>query len=141
MVAIDPSVTFDTVDHDILLNVLQNKFGLEGTAVQWFELYLRPTNFNVQINNSLLEPVDLPFCILQGSMAGPVEYSAYASTLKEVIPPQVDLHEYADDHTYEKGFLANSREAESKQWNNLKTMLVSSNSGWMEIDLKLMTKI
>ena len=118
--AIDLSATFDTVDtHDILLNVLQDTFGLEGTAVQWFESYLRPRNFKVQINDSLLEPADLPFCILQGSMAGPVAYSAYASTLKEVIPPQVDLHGYADDHIYKKGFLANSREAESETMGQL----------------------
>ena len=49
LVAIDLSATFDTVDHDILLNVLQDKFGLEGTAVQWFELYLRPRKFKSTI--------------------------------------------------------------------------------------------
>ena len=112
LVAIDLSATFNAVDHDILLNVLQDKFGLEGTAVYWFELYLRPRNIEQQINDSLSEPVDLPFCITQDSVAGPVAYSAYASTLKEVILSQVDLHGHADDHTYKKGFLANSREAE-----------------------------
>ena len=53
------------------------------------------------------------FCLLQGSVAGPVAYSAYASTLREVIPSQVDLHGYGDDHAYKKSFLANSRKAES----------------------------
>ena len=114
LVAIDLSATFNTADHDILLNVLHDKFGLEGTAAQWFELYLRPRNFTVQINDSLSKPVDIPFCVLQGSVAGPMAYSAYASTLKEVIQPQIDLHRYADNHTYEKSFLANSRKAESK---------------------------
>ena len=113
LVAIDLSATCDTVDHDILLNVLHDKFNLEGTAAQWFESYLRPRNFKVQINYSLSEPIDLPFCVLQGSVAGPVAYSAYASTLREVILPQVDLHGYADDHAYKLSFLANPREAES----------------------------
>ena len=45
LVAIDLSATFDTVDHDIFLNVLHDKFSLEGTAAQWFESYLRPRNF------------------------------------------------------------------------------------------------
>ena len=107
LVAIDLSATFDTVDHDILLNVLHDKFSLEGTAAQWYKLYIRPRT------DSVLEPIDLPFCILQGSVAGQVAYSAYASTIREVIPPQVDLHGYADDHAYKKSFLANSREAES----------------------------
>ena len=52
-------------------------------------------------------------------MAGPVAYYAYASTLKEVIPPQVDLHVYTDDHAYKKGFLANSREVESEEMGQL----------------------
>ena len=52
-------------------------------------------------------------------MAGPVAYSAYASTLKEVIQPQVDLHGYVDDHTYKNGSLANSREAESETMGHL----------------------
>ena len=113
LVAIDLSATFNTVDHDILLHVLHDKFGLEGTAAQWFESYLRNRNFKVQINDSLSEPADLPFCVLQGSVAGPTAYSVYVSTLWEVIPPQVDLHGYADDHAYKKSFLANSREVES----------------------------
>ena len=117
LVAIDLSATF---------NIPQDKFGLEGTTVQWFESYLRPRNFKVQINDSLLKPADLPFCIPQGSVAGPVVYSAYASTLKEVIPLQVDPHGYSDDHTYKKSFLVNSREPESETTDNLKTVLVST---------------
>ena len=111
--AIDLSATFDTVDHDILLSVLHDKFSQEETAAQWIESYLRPRNFKVQMNNSLSELIDLPFCVPQGSVAGPVAYYAYASTLREVVPPQVDLHGYADDHAYKMSFLANSRETES----------------------------
>ena len=114
-----------------MLNVLQDKFGLEWTAVQWFESYLRPRNFKVQINDSLSEPVDLPFGILQGSVAGPVTYSAYASTLKKVIPPQVDLHGYADDHAYIKSFLVNSREAESETMGQLENC-ASVIKTWMD---------
>ena len=44
---------------------------------------------------------------------GLVAYSTYVSTLREVIPPQLDLHWNADDHAYKMSFLANSREAES----------------------------
>ena len=38
----------------------------------------------------------------QGSCAGPVLYSAYASTLQEVVP--LDLHGYADDHGLKTNF-------------------------------------
>ena len=33
MVAIDLSDAFDTVDHDILLDVLQSRFGVKDTAI------------------------------------------------------------------------------------------------------------
>ena len=36
------SAAFDTVDHDILLNILNNKFGVEGKALRWFDSYLCP---------------------------------------------------------------------------------------------------
>ena len=38
----------------------------------------------------------------QGSCAGPVLYSAYASTLQEVVP--LDLHGYTDDHGLKTNF-------------------------------------
>ena len=84
-------------------------------------------------------PIDLPFSVPQGSCAGPTLYSAYASILREVIQdplsqPEgtisqipaswsdstwqlhsrrpIDLHGFADDHAYKKGFPGNSRESE-----------------------------
>ena len=85
--------------------------------------------------------VDLPLLVLHGSCAGPTLYSCYASTLREVIQEQlsqpggtttqnlaleldcnwqlssgrpIDLHGFADDHAYKKGFPGNSRECEVK---------------------------
>ena len=84
-------------------------------------------------------PIDLPFSVPQGSCAGPTLYSTYASTLREVIQdplsqPEgtisqvpaswsdstwqlnssrpIDLHGFADDHAYKKGFPGNLRESE-----------------------------
>ena len=33
----DLSATFDTVDHDILLSVLHNQFGITSNALSWFD--------------------------------------------------------------------------------------------------------
>ena len=38
LTCIDLSAAFDTVDHGILLNVLQNKFGINGNALSWFKI-------------------------------------------------------------------------------------------------------
>lgn len=39
-VLLDLSSAFDTLNHDTLLNVLRSKFGIEGTALHWFDSYL-----------------------------------------------------------------------------------------------------
>jgi len=36
LVLLDPSAAFDTVDHDILLEVLQNRFSINDIPLSWF---------------------------------------------------------------------------------------------------------
>jgi hypothetical protein len=40
IVLLDPSSAFDTVDHETLIHVLQQRFGVEGPALTWFGSYL-----------------------------------------------------------------------------------------------------
>ena len=100
LTCIDLSAAFNTVDHGILLNVLQNKFGISGNALSWFKLYLQPRFCKVNIHKANTGDKELQFLVPQGSCAGPVLYSAYASTLQEVVP--LDLHGYANDHGVKK---------------------------------------
>ena len=102
LTCIDLSAAFETVDHGILLNVLQNKFGISGNALSWFKSYLQPWFCRVNIHNANSEDKELLFLVQQGSCVGPMLYSAYASTLQEVVP--LDLHGYADDHGVKTNF-------------------------------------
>ena len=102
LTCINLSEAFDTVDHGILLNVLQNKFGIGNKALSWFKSYLQPRFCRVNIHDANSEDKELKFLVPQGSCAGPVLYSAYASTLQEVVP--LDLHGYADDHGLKTNF-------------------------------------
>ena len=52
MVVMDLSAAFNTVDHDILLSVLENKFGIKDVALKWFESYLTPRSCTVSINSA-----------------------------------------------------------------------------------------
>ena len=49
--AIDLSAAFDTMDHDVLLKVLDTRFGIKGDTFSWFDSYLRPRAMKVNVGN------------------------------------------------------------------------------------------
>ena len=50
VVILDLLAAFDTIDHELLLQVLHNRFGISGSALKWYTTYLRPRRFRVCIN-------------------------------------------------------------------------------------------
>lgn len=98
-IAIDLSAAFDTVDHCILSNVLQKNFGVKGNALEWFQSYLSSRTFKVCVNDSQSTACNISCSVPQGSCAGPVLYTVYASTLGDVIQDESTyIIGYADDH-------------------------------------------
>ena len=106
MVTIDLSAAFNTVDHDILFNTLHCKFGISDNAIEWVNSYLRPRSCKVNIKNSYSSARQQNFSIPQGSVAGPVLYLAYASTLEEVIQKENATKKsiYNMEHKISKGY-------------------------------------
>ena len=85
LIALDLSAAFNTVDHNVLWDVLSTRFGVSGNAYNWFSAYLRPRNCLVEIEGSRLSERSLDFSVLQGSCGGPVLYSVCASSLQTEI--------------------------------------------------------
>ena len=104
LTALDFSADFDTVDHEILIEVLEHQFGMTNSALMWFKTYLYPRKFIVYIDGHHSREIFLKFSVPQGSLAGPVLYLAYASTLRYVIPGtnMININGYADDHSLNK---------------------------------------
>ena len=50
VINLDLLAAFDTVDHNLLLQILDKKFGIKDTALCWYEQYLKPRRFRVYIN-------------------------------------------------------------------------------------------
>ena len=41
LVPLDMNTAFDTVSHELLLNRLKMRFGIDGNILSWFQSYLR----------------------------------------------------------------------------------------------------
>ena len=66
LMAINLSAAFNTVKHNILLDVLHSKFRIRGTALNWFESYLRNRYCKVCIVESYSTHRKLDFSVAQG---------------------------------------------------------------------------
>ena len=72
IVALDLSAAFDTVNHKILLEVLNKYYGIWGLALQWIKSYLTNRQFHVQIEDKFSEVNTIEFSVPQGSILGPI---------------------------------------------------------------------
>ena len=85
LVALDLSAAFNIVDHDLLLVILRSSFGIDGIPLLWIKSYLSNRSFQVQVGSALLEPMNVPYAVPQGSLLGPVLFICYIATLENVI--------------------------------------------------------
>ena len=82
---LDLSAAFDTIDHKILLDRLENLYGISGTALSWFKSYLTGRTQMVTIDNNSSKPSILCFGVPQGSVLGPVLFILYTKPLSNLI--------------------------------------------------------
>ena len=79
-VAMYLSAAFDTADHEVLINVLKTKFGINVSALNWFSTYLRPRCVQSQIGDKCSSNKNLTFSIPQDSFAGTKVFTVCSST-------------------------------------------------------------
>ena len=72
LVLLDLSAAFDTIDHDHLFELLQNRFGIKGTALDWIKSYLGNRSSSIHINSKTSPPTVTSFGVPQGSVLGPI---------------------------------------------------------------------
>ena len=86
------------MDHNVLLSRLHSKFGISGTALEWFRPYLNGRSQRVMVQGNLCQNLDLDFGVPQGSCLGPLLFTFYASKLFDVIKVHLPtVHCYADN--------------------------------------------
>ena len=135
LVALDLSAAFDTVHRGILSEVMEKIFRIEGKALQWLNSYLGPRGFKIRLQDCESKFMELTSGVAQGSCLGPVLYSCYASTIQTIIPSEINIYGFADDHTLERSFKPRVSEFASK--NRLEQTLVEVNNWMNENRLKM----
>ncbi|KAL0153340.1 hypothetical protein M9458_051336 [Cirrhinus mrigala] len=68
LVLLDLSAAFDTIDHDILIDRLQNYAGIQGQALKWFRSYLSDRYHFVYLNGESSQLSPVKYGVPQGSV-------------------------------------------------------------------------
>ena len=106
LVLLDFSAAFDLIDHDILLNRLEKRFGLCGIPLSWIMSYLTHRKQFVSVGNNTSNEESINRGVPQGSVLGPLLFSIvlycslllYTSEIEDLfIAHSMDAMIYADD--------------------------------------------
>ena len=102
VIVLDMSAAFDTVDHNLLLDILHNRYGIGDTALQWYQSYLRPQGMKVHTNDAYSSIRTLNYSVPQGSASGANLFTAYCAPIESVIPAGITINGFANDHSIRK---------------------------------------
>ena len=85
LVGLDISAAFDTIHHDALVSRLESQFGVVGAASSWLRSYLHGRQQFVCIGGHSSPVTQCDCGVPQGSVLGPLLFTAYVSPVGELI--------------------------------------------------------
>lgn len=98
LLLLDLSAAFDTVNHVILLQRLEQCLGLRGTVLNWLSSYLSGRYFSVSVGSYESDNVSIQYGVPQGSILGPLLFNLYMLALGSIVQHyDIQYHSYVDD--------------------------------------------
>ena len=98
LVLLDLSAAFDTVDHSVLKDRMEQMFGISDGVLRWLLSYLGTRHQAVMIRGVESENRILQYGVPQGSVLGPELFKDYIAPLANLIHSHgIEFHGYADD--------------------------------------------
>ena len=98
LVLLDLSAAFDTIDHNIMVDLLESDFGITDNALSWIKSFLSGRRQCAVIEQQQSRDFDLLSGFPQGSCLGPLLFIMYASRLFHVVKKHLpNVQGYADD--------------------------------------------
>lgn len=94
-VFLDLAKAFDTVDHAILINLLED-LGFRGVALKLLTTYLKNRSQFVEINDVISDVASIEYGVPQGTVLGPVLFSIYINGLLSLESSGI-ISSFADD--------------------------------------------
>jgi hypothetical protein len=117
VVFLDIKKAFDSINHRVLLNKMNEQFGIFGWEIKWFESYLMNRVQQCSINGKLSDKKRINCGVPQASILGPLLFLLYINDLPDCLRSTASCMYVDDTQIFSSSYDAN--ELVVKQNSNL----------------------
>jgi len=139
LLLLDLCAAFDTLEHDVLLERLNNNCRVSGKALDWFVSFLSERTQSIYLGSWSSTPLPVPFGVPQGSVLGGNLFLAHVSTLPSATSVTgVTVDQLSDDTQARVSFKPTSDGSEQQSaFNSLSSWAENANTSYIRNRVKL----